>query len=409
MRVTHHNNNWVGAVQQQSKNNNQRINPRRAPFLTPPQSLLLLFPLLSPSQARHAHSSTRPSSTGLGIVGPSHRTQPSCAPAAPQRTPPPPSPAAPCPPRPSQSPPCHRHAQHTQRHNVVPPLFANDERSTQRVLAHVSHALQPHADQPHRHAPHLVVLVVGADTPILSIHGLVLQEAAEGSHVCVEDPNARGAVGSHPRSVPRTSPLPPIAHTQGRCHGREREVRRTTHAQMHTQQQRHPRRTARKIHAHRTHTTAGKKGRSASKNRAQSFTSLCPDKLAWRLTAGCGGLVFHTHSEARRTPSAPLRVHPAGRGRAPSHPRAIAMGSTNNRRRGPSVPLAGKKEKWRHVSSTASRATLNGTRQHKATVSTAQTETSRSEIPKRKKKKGVSHAEPTKLNNCSGRTFISCA
>ncbi|RNC37881.1 hypothetical protein TcCL_NonESM12932 [Trypanosoma cruzi] len=54
-------------------------------------SLLLLFPLLRPSQARHAHFNTRPSSTGLGIVGPSHQTQPSCAPAAPQRTPPPPS------------------------------------------------------------------------------------------------------------------------------------------------------------------------------------------------------------------------------------------------------------------------------------------------------------------------------
>ncbi|RNC35231.1 hypothetical protein TcCL_Unassigned01913 [Trypanosoma cruzi] len=95
---------------------------------------------------------------------------------------------------------------------------------------------------------------------------------------------------------------------------------------MHTQQQRHPSRAARKIHAHRTHTTTGKVGRSASKNRAVSFNSLCPDKLASRPTAGCGGLVFHTHSEARRTPSVPLRVHSADRGRAPSHPRAIAMG-----------------------------------------------------------------------------------
>ncbi|RNC35843.1 hypothetical protein TcCL_Unassigned01241 [Trypanosoma cruzi] len=48
----------------------------------------------------------------------------------------------------------------------------------------------------------------------------------------------------------------------------------------------------------------------------------------------------HTHSEARRTPSAP----PSALSRpAPSHPRALAMGNTNNRRRGPSVPLAEKK------------------------------------------------------------------
>ncbi|RNC33248.1 hypothetical protein TcCL_Unassigned04072 [Trypanosoma cruzi] len=74
-------------------------------------------------------------------------------------------PTAPCPPRPSQSPACHRHAQYTQRHNVVPPLCPNHEHNAQRVLAHVLHALQPHADQPHRHALHLVVLVVGADLP----------------------------------------------------------------------------------------------------------------------------------------------------------------------------------------------------------------------------------------------------
>ncbi|RNC33503.1 hypothetical protein TcCL_Unassigned03798 [Trypanosoma cruzi] len=136
---------------------------------------------------------------------------------------------------------------------------------------------------------------------------------------CREEPRVCGRpqCAERSRQPPTLSsshlPAPPIAHTQGRCSGREREVRRTTHAKMHTQQQRHPRRTARKIHAHRTHTTAGEKRRSASKSRAQSFTSLCHDKLAWRLTAVCGGLVFHTHSEARRTPSALLRVHSAGR------------------------------------------------------------------------------------------------
>ncbi|RNC34369.1 hypothetical protein TcCL_Unassigned02843, partial [Trypanosoma cruzi] len=61
MRVTHHNNNWVGAVNNNQKKRKKRSAPRRAPFLTLPQSPLLLFPLLSPSQARHAQSNTRPS------------------------------------------------------------------------------------------------------------------------------------------------------------------------------------------------------------------------------------------------------------------------------------------------------------------------------------------------------------
>ncbi|RNC33034.1 hypothetical protein TcCL_Unassigned04305 [Trypanosoma cruzi] len=128
-------------------------------------SLLLLFPLLRPSQARHAHFNTRPSSTGLGIVGPSHHTQPSCATTAPQRTTPP-SPVKQL--RVRHVPHNRRHAtaaQHTQRHNVVPPLRSNHEHSTQRVLAHFCHALQQPAGQPHRHALHLVVLVVGADLP----------------------------------------------------------------------------------------------------------------------------------------------------------------------------------------------------------------------------------------------------
>ncbi|RNF06604.1 hypothetical protein TcG_10927 [Trypanosoma cruzi] len=42
--------------------------------------------------------------------------------------------------------------------------------------------------------------------------------------------------------------------------------------------------------------------RDASNSTARPFTSPFP-----------GGLVSHTHSEARRTPSAPLRVHSAGR------------------------------------------------------------------------------------------------
>ncbi|EKF29420.1 hypothetical protein MOQ_006799 [Trypanosoma cruzi marinkellei] len=36
---------------------------------------------------------------------------------------------------------------------------------------------------------------------------------------CVEDTNVRGVVGSHSRSVPRNSLLPPLTHTQWWCRG----------------------------------------------------------------------------------------------------------------------------------------------------------------------------------------------
>ncbi|ESS61738.1 hypothetical protein TCDM_10658 [Trypanosoma cruzi Dm28c] len=76
-------------------------------------------------------------------------------------------------------------AQHTQRHNVVPPLLHNHECSAQRVLAHVLHALQPPADQAGRHALHFVVLLLHeADPPSLSIHGLgAARDCREVPHV----------------------------------------------------------------------------------------------------------------------------------------------------------------------------------------------------------------------------------
>ncbi|KAF5216517.1 hypothetical protein ECC02_010711 [Trypanosoma cruzi] len=230
MRVTHQNNNLVDAVQQQSKKKEELSSP-----CTVPHTHTVTITVIHSTQAltgtprslQHAPLQHRPRNRR---AFPAHAAVMHSRCAATYATSSL-SPAAPCPPRPPQSLPCHRYAQHTQRHDVVPPLLPNHERSTQLVLAHVLHALQPPADPPHRHALHLVVLIVlGADPPILSIHVLVLQEAAEGSHVCVKDPKVRGVVVSHPRSVPRTSPHPPIAHTQGRCHGREREVRRKTHA-----------------------------------------------------------------------------------------------------------------------------------------------------------------------------------
>ncbi|EKF27581.1 hypothetical protein MOQ_008690, partial [Trypanosoma cruzi marinkellei] len=113
--VTHYqDNNYMGKDQQQSKHKNSIALLATAPFPTLPQSLLLSFPLLRPSQTRHSHFNTHPSSTGLGIVGPSQHTQSvmrsRCAAtyAIPFR-----SPAAQCPPRPSQSPACHGHTTHT--------------------------------------------------------------------------------------------------------------------------------------------------------------------------------------------------------------------------------------------------------------------------------------------------------
>ncbi|RNC52785.1 hypothetical protein TcCL_ESM09941 [Trypanosoma cruzi] len=142
--MQHNNNNWVSAVQQQSKQKKEKRS-------------------LSLSSGPHRHAtltSTRaPPAQASKSSGPPSTGSPSCAPAAPQRTPHPPSV--------QQLHVLHnrRHApaaQHTQRHNVVPPLLHNHERNAQRVLAHVPHALQPNADQVGRHAPHLVVLLLVA-------------------------------------------------------------------------------------------------------------------------------------------------------------------------------------------------------------------------------------------------------
>ncbi|ESS55565.1 hypothetical protein TCDM_12954 [Trypanosoma cruzi Dm28c] len=142
-----------------------------------------------------------------------------------------------------------RHApatQHTQRHNLVPPLLHNHERNAQRVLAHVLHAPEPPTDQVGRHALHLSVLVVlGTHPHILSIHGL---GAARGcrQEQCVWKKQMCGNNG-HPH-------ISDISTHSTRPHKRavswEREVRRTAHAQKNTQQQRHPRRTATKSLAH---------------------------------------------------------------------------------------------------------------------------------------------------------------
>ncbi|RNC41575.1 hypothetical protein TcCL_NonESM08832 [Trypanosoma cruzi] len=211
------------------------------PFLTPPQSLLLLFPLLRPSRARHAQFNTRPSS----------KDSPSGPSAAPQCSPPPPSVKQL---RVLHVPHNRRHApatQHTQRHNVVPPLLPNHERNAQRVLSHVLHALQPPADQVGRHAQHLVVfLVLGADPHTSRSTAWVLRKAAERCHFCGRSKCAGTTATltpSHIRSL--YSPT-----QKGGAVGRE--ARRTAHAQGHKQKQCHTCRTAIKSLAHNTHTAA---------------------------------------------------------------------------------------------------------------------------------------------------------
>ncbi|RNC43306.1 hypothetical protein TcCL_NonESM07017 [Trypanosoma cruzi] len=130
----------------------------------------------------------------------------------------------------SQSPACPG-AQHTQRHNVVAPLLHNHERRVQRVLAHVLHTLRPHADQAGRHALHLVVLLLHeADPSSLSIHGLLLQEAAERCHMYGR-PNVRN--NGHSRSITHLRSLHSPTHKKTVSWGKD--ARRTTHAQGHMQ------------------------------------------------------------------------------------------------------------------------------------------------------------------------------
>ncbi|EKF29312.1 hypothetical protein MOQ_006911 [Trypanosoma cruzi marinkellei] len=168
----------MGAFQQQSKQNRKEERSSHVHRSSHSHSHCCCYSLSS-GPHRHATltSTHAPPAQASGL---------SCAPAAPQRPPPPPSvQTAPCPPRPSQSPACPGHAQHTQRHNVVPPLLHNHERNAQRVLAHVLHVLQAHADQVGRHALHLVVvlLVLGADPPTSSQStAWTLRETAKRCH-----------------------------------------------------------------------------------------------------------------------------------------------------------------------------------------------------------------------------------
>ncbi|EKG02236.1 hypothetical protein TCSYLVIO_006745 [Trypanosoma cruzi] len=199
-----------------------------------------------------------------------------------------------------------RHApatQHTQRHNLVPPLLHKNERNAQRVLAHVLHAPQPPANQVGRHALHLVVLLVlGAHPHILSIHGL---GAARGcrQEQCVWNSQMCGNNG-HPHSLRHLHSLHPPTQKGGAMGKRSpphsaciKEYAAATPYTSHCN----------KEPCANTHTAATRGERRIQIHGAVLYFSL-PRRI---------GIASHTHSEARRTPAAPFRVHPAGRVQSP--------------------------------------------------------------------------------------------
>ncbi|RNC32046.1 hypothetical protein TcCL_Unassigned05388 [Trypanosoma cruzi] len=123
----------------------------------------------------------------------------------------------------------------------------------------------------------------------------------------MEFSNAQGEAGSHPRSLPHTYPFPQLFHTQK---GKDMEKKCPPHNAcrgnaIHFAPQDSAMRTA--------HTWRQREGQGAYNSTALRCTSPFPDRLELRPTAGSGGLASHTHSEARRTQSALLRVHSAGR------------------------------------------------------------------------------------------------
>ncbi|RNC52157.1 hypothetical protein TcCL_ESM10644 [Trypanosoma cruzi] len=107
------------------------------------------------------------------------------------------------------------------------------------------------------------------------------------------------------RQPPTLTPIHKRARTW------RRESRRTVHSRGHTQKHRHPHRTAKQQCEQHTH--GRNKMNEAHPIPPQSFTYPCPEGIALRLTAGLGGWRPILTNEARRTPSAPLRLHSSGR------------------------------------------------------------------------------------------------
>ncbi|RNF05702.1 hypothetical protein TcG_10563 [Trypanosoma cruzi] len=146
-------------------------------------------------------------------------------------------------------------------------------------------------------------------------------------HVC-GGPQCSGQVDSHPR-------LPPL--TKGQRHGEEKPAAQCI--QEGTRRSTAIRIVPQNSNANSTQPRQQQEERGASNSTTVLYlplprrNSVTPHSRSWWVTP-------HTHSEARRTPSA----FPSALNRAPSHPRTIAMGNTNDRLRGPSMLLAEKKK-----------------------------------------------------------------
>ncbi|EKF31150.1 hypothetical protein MOQ_005017, partial [Trypanosoma cruzi marinkellei] len=213
MRVTHHkNNNWVGAVQQQSKQN--RKEERSSPLHRSSHSHSHCYCYsLSSGPHRHATltSTHAPPSTGLGIVMRSRCAATSCrfsspimsaTPNAYRRT-------------------CSMRCNHTRiRLAVMHCILLLSSFCLEQTLPH------PINPRPRN-----------------------LREAAKRCRLCERRKCAETTATLAPSHV---SAPPTLPHTRAVSWGKE--ARRTAHARGHTQQQHHPRRTATYSHAHNTHT-----------------------------------------------------------------------------------------------------------------------------------------------------------
>ncbi|RNC36632.1 hypothetical protein TcCL_Unassigned00390, partial [Trypanosoma cruzi] len=132
-----------------------------------------------------------------------------------------------------------------------------------------------------------------------------LREAAEWCHVS-EDPNVRK---QRPPSLPHKSPLPSLSRTQGRCHGEEKPAAQHMH----------------KAYAERTSSTSHRRiepcaqhkhGGKERDGHIQVNTAVLHFSLPRRV-----GIASHTHSEARRTQSAPSMCTQQAAAQSPSYRR----------------------------------------------------------------------------------------
>ncbi|RNF11551.1 hypothetical protein TcG_09198 [Trypanosoma cruzi] len=187
-----------------------------------------------------------------------------------------------------------RHAPAAQCHNVVPPLLPNHQRNAQRVPAHVLHVLQPHGRSgwPSCNASCCPPCAwSGPSHPLDQRSGCC--KGLPSSAAFVENTNVR-----------KKLPLPHISALSRTHKGGVMGKRSPPHngcTRAHAKAT--PFTSHRKIEPCAQHKNDRKK-----RNGANPITRWCPLLLS-SPTDWCPTLT----NEARRTPSAPLRVRSAGR------------------------------------------------------------------------------------------------